>query len=837
MIRQNWMQWRQVNDDEDEDEETDEVVEKDPRLNIPDSILATWTTDSLNFYADSVIALYPVDSMVIDDEPILPEVADSVQGKVDTVFRHRFVADSLVQAKIAFQHWFDSLPKKEQKKWVMEHVTIPAQRHKMDSILHVKDSIKSYKDSVIENTPRVLATSFIPDSLLFKRIVMMTEDKYFGEFKVEPIDTSYNYHFYDYPFFHDDVNATWLGVAGSPVQYFNASKREEEENAIFFTPHRAWTYDPSTQPTYNTKTPHTELAYWGNLFGQQNEEEINVRLLTTQNITPELNATLELNKWGAGGALTGQKTDAYHMGVTLNYLGKRYSAHGGWIHDKTTANENGGIHNLSDIRDTTLRSRELEVNLSKAESQTKRNVLFINHNLRIPLGKDSLTTAFIGHTTEWGTYKRTYEDQISNSYGRAFYHDVFNINPSKSIDTLGVMKLDNRLYMKLQPWKEDFVISKINVGVGDKLLRYIDSYLNEDGTVSLKKNFENNVYAYAGLDGRVHQYFNWDAKARVTFAGYEAGDFDVDANAVFSFYPFRRERKSPVSIGAHFHTDLTAADHYQQRILLNHFAWENDFKKHSTTRISGTVDIPRWKLDADVAYNILANTIYYDGMGTIRQSDHPVNVITASLHKDFTVWKFHFDNRLLLQFSSDQMVMPVPLLALNLRYYLQFTVVKNALDMQIGAHGLFNTKWNLPSYNPELGVFYNQTEYSLGACPYFDIFINMQWKRACIFLKMENIGNGGPLKKGKDYFTATGYIHTQRQFKLGIWWPFYVRPAKIHKHIHNHDDSHSHGGLAPIDDHDHDSHGGATASTVRSTKSSAKGSKISGSQQSAKLAL
>ena len=787
-VRYSWLRQYVSQADDDDDDDKDEFY--DPRLMYPDSVLAKWPSDSLLFYADSLMHVYQIDSASLEPELYLVEVPDSIQAEVDSVFRRLFVQDSIIQAKIAFQQWFDGLSKREQKKWTTENVIIPAQKRRLDSLMHRKDSIKAYKDSVLEATPRVLETNFIPDSLWYKRIVMMTNDKRFGDFKPQKLDTSYNYHFYDYPFFNKDVNATWLGVAGSPAQAYDFTKREEEDNAIFFTPHRLWTYDPSTLPTYNTKTPHTELAFWGTPFSPTDAEEINLRLLTTQNITPRFNATFEINKYGGGSQMQKQRTAAYHMGLGLNYLGKRYAAHGGWIHDKTTAQENGGFVRLSDIRDTTLKSRELEVNLTNANSEVSRDVVFINHSLRIPFGKDSTsnTTAFVGHTTELSIYGRKYDDAISNSYGRAFYNDVFLLNPGKSNDTLGVLRLDNKVYLRMQPWKEDFFISKIDVGIGDKFLRYKDRVRLDDQSTRIQNTFFNNIYAYAGAKGNVKKYFNWNANTQIFFAGKQAGDFNVDADAYFNFYPFRRQRNSPVSIGVHFHTDLTEPDHYEQKILLNHFEWDNSFKKKSLTRISGSLEIPSWNLDLNAGYSILGNALYYDGKGIIAQANHPVNIITASLRKDFAIWKLHFDNRILAQFSSDNSVVPVPLISLNLRWYLQIDAVKDVLQMQIGAQGLYSTKWNMPGYNPELGVFYNQSESQIGGCPYIDVFLNLQWKRACIFVKVENVGNGWPLKSGKDYFTASHYIHTQRGFKMGIFWPFYVRPGKMgHNHDHDHE--------------------------------------------------
>ena len=60
----------------------------------------------------------------------------------------------------------------------------------------------------------------------------------------------------------------------------------------------------------------------------------------------------------------------------------------------------------------------------------------------------------------------------------------------------------------------------------------------------------------------------------------------------------------------------------------------------------------------------------------------------------------------------------------------------------------------------------------------FDVFINAQWKKCCIFVKLENAGNGWPMTR-KDYFTAHHYIQTSRAIKIGISWPFYPRLGKL----------------------------------------------------------
>lgn len=69
------------------------------------------------------------------------------------------------------------------------------------------------------------------------------------------------------------------------------------------------------------------------------------------------------------------------------------------------------------------------------------------------------------------------------------------------------------------------------------------------------------------------------------------------------------------------------------------------------------------------------------------------------------------------------------------RWYWQFNVVKKVMQMQIGANVTYTTKWYEPGYSPALGMFYNQKVEKYGNCPYIDAFVNIQWKRACIFVK------------------------------------------------------------------------------------------------------
>ena len=835
------------------------VIEADSTVRIADSlILENSVTDSLildTLIAEETKKIMARDTIVVPDslkekDPFFykyyiavkdsltrAEVRDSLLQAGDTLelvmLDSLYLKDSADVAKAKFDAWYRGLSRKERKKYDTQQALpalIAASRRKLE----IKDSIRAHKDSVIQATPRILETFAFPDSMQYKRIVTWKHDRDFHnmvELRDQWKDTSFNVNFTEYPHLKKDVGATWLGVAGSPVELYNFFKREVNQDAIFFTPYQLWTFTPENLPNYNTKTPYTELCYWGTLFANREKEESNIKILTTQNITPELNLTLQYTNFSGRGMLKREDTSYRTLVTAMNYVGKKYLMHTGFIYNRIERSENGGLTDQSMVRDTTVDAREIEIYLKDASSKMKTNTVYLDQSYRIPFSfienlkgrkerkaeevrRDSImnsgdsiaiealkakieaemameasksdtasahtdiTSAFIGHSSEYAVFRRSYQDKIatSDSYGREFYNDRFYLNPTTSRDSMRVMRFENKAFVRLQPWKSDGIVSKLDVGIGDKLLNFYafqpSDYLSGPSNVT-----QNSVYVYAGANGQYDKYLKWDASGKYNFLGHEINDFDISANVRVNLYPFRKDRKSPLAIKAHFETTLTEPNYYDQHLYTNHFVWNNDFGKISSTKVEGAIDIPRWKMDASFGYALLSNNIYYDSEGFARQNSDPMSVITASLRKEFKLWKFHLDNNVLFQYSSRPDVVTLPMLALNLRYYLQFDVVKQVMQMQIGAHGLYTTEWYAPSYNPVLGVFHNQHENKYGNCPYIDAFVNVQWKRVSLFVKFVNVNMGWPCKK-PDYFTADGYINTQRAFKFGISWPFWVFPGQ-----------------------------------------------------------
>ena len=675
-----------------------------------------------------------------------------------------------------------------------------------------RDSVRAYRDSVIRNTPRILLTYVFDDSTRNQRMFLWNADTYFNKpVSIDP-DTTFNDWFIETPDRKNDVGAASLGVSGSAMQYNNWFLRPQQQIFPFFDVYLPYSYTPETLPFYNTKTPYTELGYWGTLFANKKMEETNIRFLHTQNFTPSFNINFLYQRFGAAGMLEHEKTDNRTLALTGNYLGKRYMAQGGYIFNRIKRDENGGISDPTMVLDTLLDAKVIPITLKNANNTLKRNTLFLTHSYGIPfkflqkkgavmtdslvlaadsiaatgaagkmaavtgLKPDSLifgegTMAYIGHSIDASFYSKKYTDAIGldDSLGRALYHNKFYINPTESADSMRVFKLENRFFINMQPWAKEALVSNVSAGIGHQYLSLYgfkqDYFLEGNSNTT-----QNNMYMYFGAGGKLKKYFSWEGLGVYNFAGYYQNDFSVDGKVTFSSYP--KTMKRGIHLTGKLHISQQRPNWFYNNAYTNHYVWENDFAKTTQTRIEAKLDIPDWKMEAFFGYAMLKNNTYFDSLSVVRQNPEAMSILTAYLRKDFKLWKFHMDNKILFQVSSDEDVVPLPEVALDLRYYFQFELVKNVLTAQLGANATFTTEYYAPGYSPALGVFYNQKVEKIGETPYVDLFVNLQWKRASIFVKYVNAALGWP---DNDYFSTFRYIRSQKALKFGIHWPFYVK--------------------------------------------------------------
>jgi len=706
-------------------------------------------------------------------------VKTAYQQMIDSLFELNLSPDSLKKMGLSDAVLFslDSLRKADSIAQIK--VYTPKELRKMK-----RDSIRKHTDSIIRNTPRILDTYLFADSIKYTRIFSWKHDTYLNNQEVLKIDTTFNYHFHDLPFHRDDINAQYLGVSGSAALPFNYHNRQTNELFPFFSPYMTYTYMPETLPFYNTKTPYTELAYYGTLFANRQKSEDNIKFLHTQNFTPSFNFTILYQRNGGGGLLQHEKTDFRTFSVTGNYLGKNYIAQGGYLYSRLKREENGGVEDLKMVSDTTIDVRTVPVYLSNANSIIRRNTFFITHSYGVPIRwkaqRDSLgnkiadtlstgegTATYFGHYGEYSVYSRSYTDNITDSVGRSLYRNIFLLNPTTTADSARVMNLENRVFLKIQPWNAESVVSNLDGGIGHQMLNFY-GFKPEFFISGNQNKTYNNIYAYFGAGGKFRKYYAWNARAKADVAGYYKGNFSLDAAMRFSSWAV----KDGIHLTAKFSSSIRKPSYFLNNYTSNHHLFDFDFDKTTTTRIEGKLEIPHWGLEASVGYTLLNKNVYLDTLCIPTQNNDAMSILSAYIAKNIKVGPLHLDNRVLFQTSSKQEVVPLPKVAVNLRYYLEFYAVKNILNVQFGADMTYNTKYYAQAFDPALGMFYNQERYKIGNNPYIDVFVNLQWKRACIFVKCENVLQGTP---NNEYYSTYRYIRPQRALKLGIWWPFYIR--------------------------------------------------------------
>ena len=708
----------------------------------------------------------------------LSQLLSSFVGNAQDSLKKTFLQDSL---KISILQ--DSLVVNDSLQAALQDTIVLSEKeNKKELRKATRDSIRTVRDS-IRSAPRLMETFYFPDSLHYKRIIVWTHDRYLNDPAPSTLDTLMNHTIHDYAFMKNDAGATYLGVAGSATLTHNYFKRNRLDRFDLYDPYLDETFTPETLPFYNAKSPHTELSYAGTLFANKLKEETNIKVIHTQNLSPKINFSLTYKRFGGKGMLANEATDTRSFNIGFNYIGQRYIMHGGYLHNKVRRNENGGISDETFIFEPVEPVEDIRivpVFLQDAHSSIKNNTFFVTQMYGVPIRivkGDTLrvgegTMMYIGHAGTFATYSRIYQDQIGimDEKARSFFHNQFFYNPTISLDSIRTLKIDNRFFVRLQPWAKEAIVSKINGGVGLELLSNYSFAPEHLLTGPINRN-QNNLYFYAGASGIFRKYFAWNALGRLDFAGYYQGDLSFQGNFRFSAYPIEQ--------GVHLMGSLVmenrSVDWHTRYFYGNHHRWDNDYGKITETKIGATLSIPKWKMKGFFGYTLLTNAIYFDTLGIPQQSNEILNIITASIEKNFRLWRVHFDNRVLMQFTSNQDQVPLPLLSVNARYYLQFVLVKNVLTTQLGADATYHTQYYAPAYDPDTGRFRVQNERKIGNYPYIDAFVNLTWKRATIFVKYINAAMPWP---NKDYFSSLHYIRPLKELKFGMTWPFYILPSK-----------------------------------------------------------
>ncbi len=644
-------------------------------------------------------------------------------------------------------------------------------------------------DSVKVKKKNPLESYFFDDSIRALPNFMWNITSGFNSVDIMPLDTALTDWRIDYPFLKDGVGDMYLGGLGQASQSINYFTRADYFDFSYAQAFDAYIYDMETFPFVNAKKPFTQFTYMES--GSQSYREVNFGITHSQNINPSTGFIVDFKSRGTEGLYDRQDALNENLAIGFYHTGKQYTVHAGYVNNRIETEENGGVVGVWAVRDTVFDNNigvPMKLATAEASNEYKNHSFFVQQSYGVPLlpltqrdfSLGDLPAIYFGHSFEYSSWSKTYRD-IRSSYTneRAYiedgeyvsvvdeYYANWFINSDTTLDSLRERKISNSIFVQAQPWDRDGIVGTLNGGVG--MDNYLYSQMDGDSylTGQYSKEYLTAWYGYASIEGKVRKYADWGANFKYYPSGYRAGDTSIGADIALKAYI----RNKPLILSGSFTLDSSTPSYWEQNLFSNHFMWFTPLEKETESRLELKFEVPDYALEIAAWQGVVTNKVYYDAESEIAQSSEAVSLSSLYARKDFRIGGLHLDNRVLMQWSSNQVVEPLPLVSVNLSYYYEFWVVENVLRLQIGFDGRYTSAYYMPGYNPALSTFYNQREWEIGEYPYVDVFLAGKWKTVRIILKYQHanqdlFGNG-------EYFTVAGYPQNPAMFKFGFSWGFY----------------------------------------------------------------
>ncbi|MDR0510801.1 MAG: putative porin [Rikenellaceae bacterium] len=642
------------------------------------------------------------------------------------------------------------------------------------------------QDTTRRKPKKPLESYFFDDSTRTQQNFKWTVDTYRNRVDVGSVDTMLLHNQIGYPYLIHDVGDAYIGPLGAGSIPLNYNRRPNFRDFKFAEAFYSYLYTPENVPFYNVKRPFTQLSY--SMSGKKEQQEESLGIIHAQSVSPSTGFNLNYHLRQTRGMYAWQGAKAKNFSMAFDHTGKRYTVHAGYIYNMSDTKDNGGMITDADLRDPSIElTRIFTMRLEDARNILKNNRYYLVQSYGLPLKKltdEDFSIAkhpsiFVGNAFEYSRYWKKYTDTRSGTIfdvpdttasggvrPTEFYNNWF-VNQEASRDSIFESRLSNRIFMQLQPWDRNAIVGVIDGGIGVDLHQYYrfnpDDYL----TGGRNRRRETSYYVYGSVEGMFRKYLAWGADMKYNYAGFRAGDLDLDGRISLSAYI----KNHPVTLAGAFSQRLASPGYWESNYYSNHYKWFNSFEKESETRFNVTLKAPFLGLEAGLRQSLATNKIYYNAQAMPAQHGGVASLTGLYIHEEVPLGGLHLNHRVLLQWSSAPEVIPVPAFSAFVSYFYEFNIVRGVLRLQLGIDGRYNSLYYAFGYNPATAQFYNQREKRLGDYPMIDAFINAKWKRMRIVVKMQHLDQG--MIESYNYFQTLHYPLNARVLKLGISWGFY----------------------------------------------------------------
>jgi hypothetical protein len=699
------------------------------------------------------------------EQDSLPSPRDSLKPLPDSLVFSRDslkpLPDSLVFSHDSLKPLPDSLTLSRDSTFLRDSLSADTSAVPVDTSLSAGEPVKK-KERRLELTR--MTDEVQVDTTRKSRILRYAVSHATNEVQRLEVDTSLFYYRTDYPFFRNDVGAIFLGTLGSPTMPYSYVKRAGKSEFLFMQPYEDYFFTPGNISFYNTTTPYTVLYYdWA---GSKSQMEDQLRVLHAQSITHDLNLALMYNGMGTKGLYSRQRIDNRSFNLSASYMGRLYKANFGYIFNEVEAQESGGITDDRMITDTVVEAQSHVARLQTGKNHLRNHTFFLTHSVDIPMiyiGNDSVITNIlmgrIGHSLEYSTFSKIYTDNNEAEYYPYHYFGAV------TRDSLGLRNVENRLFVQLRPLRA-YIFESLSAGLGYKSMQtfMFDPQMYLTGTSS--EDFTT-LYAYASMSAWYKKYFRWNAYAQTNIAGYQRSAFELKGDMTLSVYPIRE--------GLHLQLGALLAgrepDVFISRYFTNHYSWSNNFDQNNELRIEAKLLIPAIRCEVGVSQSVQNNFIYFGNDALPAQYSEALSISALTLNQGLDFKGINIHHRMLMQLSSNENILSVPLFAVSAMYYYERVLVKNVLSAQLGVDWQYCTVFNGYGYNPSVGMFHT-SPVQQGGYLWADLFVAFRWKQTTPFIRWEHASQG-LIEGNTNYFAAVHYPRNERVFKFGLSWKFF----------------------------------------------------------------
>ncbi len=565
------------------------------------------------------------------------------------------------------------------------------------------------------------------------------------------------------------------GNYGLPFYQINFFDRVHDPDKFLYRYYYPFIYTPERAIFMDNRVPFTELffTYAG---PAANVAEQNFRVRSSLNINRHLNIGLIYDIIYSIGHYSHQKASNKNFLLHSSYIRDRYKAYAALGINNHFANQNGGVVDMSTIRE--FDTRDVPVNLGGLNraigTLRNRSLLFVQSYTPFETitgsddePDDSGVSGTFTHILTIEGNNRSYYDA---SPGAGFYDTTF-FNNVVTYDSLHSSVVNNSGRFDFSFRSRGGVMADAGVGIRHEHHRYGQMWGLPDSLLADTTGSSHNNVALTGrIETRIGGGFGLRARGELFFAGERAGDFDlrgaIEGNIGM--------QKGPLTVTGSGGISLTSPSLWQKRWISNHFMWDTEPGQELRIDAGGRIDYPGRQFKAAFNYAVIDNHRFFDSGAMPARYSGALSVAALSLDKIFSLGNFHQGNTLLIQQSTNSDVLPLPLLTFRAGLWwernIHFEITGGNLLLQAGAEVFMHTPYYAMGYMPATGIYYNQNLRRTGNYPFVNVFLNAKIKRTRILLSFDHLNAG---------FSGTGYDMVPRHpvndrvFRYGIAWTFY----------------------------------------------------------------